>query len=223
MISKSFLIMLFTLFMSITSPANSDFFDLSFESIDGNIISLKEFKNKPIIVVNSASFCGFTYQYEQLENLYKKYINCVFVPNKSFQNSNNILDKLKNISKYSSIDWNEGHFYFYEDEIQTIHRNNVFLFGDAGFSFEPHLAQVGNNIIEDASYLKFLIENNNSYDEIFEKFSRNTCKKKRELKTISNIVGIFFGINTFTKLRDGLVSNFSNKLMYDFFKKVWYD
>ena len=73
MISKSFLIMLFTFFMSITFPANSDFYDLSFESIDGNTISLKEFKNKPIIVVNSASFCGFTYQYEQLENLYQKY------------------------------------------------------------------------------------------------------------------------------------------------------
>ena len=56
MISKSFLIMLFTFFMSITFPANSDFYDLSFESIDGNTISLKEFKNKPIIVVNSAEF-----------------------------------------------------------------------------------------------------------------------------------------------------------------------
>ena len=60
MISKKILFMIFTLFMSITSPANSNFFDLSFESIDGNIISLKEFKNKPIIIVNSASFCGFT-------------------------------------------------------------------------------------------------------------------------------------------------------------------
>ena len=73
MISKSFLIMLFTLFMSITFPANSDFYDLSFEGIDGNIISLKEFKNKPIIVVNSASFCGFTYQYEQLESLQRRF------------------------------------------------------------------------------------------------------------------------------------------------------
>ncbi len=73
MISKSFLIMLFTFFMSIPFAANSDLFDLSFESIDGNIISLKEFKNRPIIVVNSASFCGFTYQYEQLENLYQKF------------------------------------------------------------------------------------------------------------------------------------------------------
>ena len=73
MISKSFLIMIFTLFMSISFSAKSDFFDLSFESIDGKIISLKEFKNKPILIVNSASFCGFTYQYEQLENLYQKF------------------------------------------------------------------------------------------------------------------------------------------------------
>ena len=73
MISKSFLIMIFTLFMSISFSAKSDFFDLNFEGIDGNIISLKDFKNKPIIIVNSASFCGFTYQYEQLENLYQKF------------------------------------------------------------------------------------------------------------------------------------------------------
>ena len=73
MISKYFLFMIFTFFMSISFPAKSNFFDLSFESIDGNIISLKEFKNKPVVVVNSASFCGFTYQYEQLENLYQKF------------------------------------------------------------------------------------------------------------------------------------------------------
>ena len=153
----------------------------------------------------------------------KTYINYVFIPNKLFQNSNEILDKLKSISQFSPIDWNEGHFYFYEDEIQTIHKNNVLLFGDAGFSFEPHLAQVGNNIIEDANYLKFLVENTNSYDEIFENFSRNTCNKKRKLKSISNTVGIFFGINTLTKLREYLVSNFSDQHMCNFLKKVWYD
>ena len=97
------------------------------------------------------------------------------------------------------------------------------LFGDAGFSFEPHLAQVGNNIIEDANYLKFLVENTNSYDEIFENFCRDTFKKKSELKSISNIVGISFGMNSFTKIRDSLVSNFSDQLMSNFFKKIWYD
>ncbi len=153
----------------------------------------------------------------------KKYINYVFIPNKSFQNSNEILDRLKSISNFSSVNWNEGYFYFFEDEIQTLHKNNILLFGDAGFSFEPHLAQVGNNIIEDARYLKFLLDNNNSYNEIFENFSINTCKKKIELKTISNIVGISFGINTFTKLRNSLVSNLSDQLICNFLKKVWYD
>ena len=153
----------------------------------------------------------------------KKYINYVFIPNKSFQNSNEILDKLKSILNFSSVNWNEGYFYFFEDEIQTLHKNNILLFGDAGFSFEPHLAQVGNNIIEDARYLKFLLDNNYSYNEIFENFSINTCKKKIELKNISNIVGISFGINTFTKLRNSLVSNISDQLMCNFLKKVWYD
>ena len=153
----------------------------------------------------------------------KKYINYIFIPNRRFQHSNKILENLRSISKFSSINWNRGYFSFFEDEIQTLHKNNILLIGDAGFSFEPHLAQVGNNIIEDASYLKFLLDKNNSYDEIFESFSRNTCKKKRKLKTISNIVGIAFGINTFTKLRDRLVSNFSDQLMCNFFKKVWYD
>jgi len=153
----------------------------------------------------------------------KKYINYVFIPNKNFQNSNEILDKLRSISNFSSVNWNEGYFYFFEDEIQTLHKNNILLFGDAGFSFEPHLAQVGNNIIQDARYLKFLLDNNNSYNEIFENFSINTCKKKIELKTISNIVGISFGINTFTKLRNSLVSNLSDQLMCNFLRKVWYD
>ena len=44
MISKNFLIMIFTLFMSISFSAKSDFFDLNFEGIDGNIISLKILK-----------------------------------------------------------------------------------------------------------------------------------------------------------------------------------
>ncbi len=153
----------------------------------------------------------------------KKYINYVFIPNRFFQNSNELLNKIKSIPKFSTIEWNEGYFYFYEDEIQPLYKNNVLLFGDAGFCFEPHLAQVGNNIIEDANYLKFLLEKNNLYHEIFENFSRNTSPKKRKLKSISNIVGISFGINTLTKLRDNLVSNFSDQLICNFLKKVWYD
>lgn len=43
------------------------------EKRDGSMVSLNEFKGKVLLIVNTATGCGFTPQYEALENLYKKY------------------------------------------------------------------------------------------------------------------------------------------------------
>ena len=43
------------------------------KSLDGKIIDFSKFKGKKILVVNTASECGFTPQYEDLEKLYKTY------------------------------------------------------------------------------------------------------------------------------------------------------
>lgn len=42
-------------------------------SLDGGVIDFSAFKGKKILIVNTASKCGNTPQYEQLEELYKKY------------------------------------------------------------------------------------------------------------------------------------------------------
>ena len=48
-------------------------YDFSFEDIDGNEVDLQKFAGKPILVVNTASRCGYTPQYANLQNLFLQY------------------------------------------------------------------------------------------------------------------------------------------------------
>ncbi len=47
--------------------------DFEFVSIDGDKLPLGAWKGKPVLVVNTASFCGYTPQYEGLEALWRRY------------------------------------------------------------------------------------------------------------------------------------------------------
>ena len=48
-------------------------YNFSVEKIDGNFISLREYEGNVLLIVNSATRCGFTPQYDDLQNLYEKY------------------------------------------------------------------------------------------------------------------------------------------------------
>lgn len=61
------------------SKAIASFYDLTATSIDGEEISFEKYKGKKVLIVNTASSCGYTYQYEGLQKLNDIYGNDVEV------------------------------------------------------------------------------------------------------------------------------------------------
>ena len=55
------------------AKGNMSIYDFSFKDIDGNQVNLNKFIGKPILIVNTASRCGFTSQYANLQSLFLKY------------------------------------------------------------------------------------------------------------------------------------------------------
>ncbi len=62
-----------------TVNAQSSFYDLKAKDINGHDFDFSSLKGKKVMIVNTASKCGFTPQYEQLQELYKQYGDQDFV------------------------------------------------------------------------------------------------------------------------------------------------
>jgi len=65
-------------------------YDFNFNDLDGSVLNLSEFKNKVMVIVNVASKCGFTSQYDDLQKVWDKYqkkeIVLIGVPSNDFGN-----------------------------------------------------------------------------------------------------------------------------------------
>jgi glutathione peroxidase len=68
-----FFLIMFGLFSKVSANYTKLAYDFEFNDIEGNIIKLSDYKNKIIVVVNVASRCGFTNQYNGLQKLWVDY------------------------------------------------------------------------------------------------------------------------------------------------------
>ena len=110
-----------------SSKVYANVYQFNFKSIDGKEINLSDFKGKPIFIVNTASLCGFTNQYRDIESLHQKYkkdgLIIIGIPSNDFGNQE--LSSNKKVKEFCNINFNIS---FYLTEITNIK-------GDSGHPF----------------------------------------------------------------------------------------
>lgn len=79
----------------------------TFPSIDGGDLSIEAWRGQPVLVVNTASQCGFTYQYDGLQALYDRYrdqgLIVLAVPSDDF---NQELASAEEVKEFCEINFN---------------------------------------------------------------------------------------------------------------------
>ena len=153
------------------------FYDFSIESIDGQIINLSEYKNKVVLLVNTASYCGFTKQYEDLQELWEKYKSkglVVFgVPSNSFnqeKNSNN------DVKEFCEVNFNINFPLSSIFEVKGKNAHEIFKWAK-----DNH----GSSAIPKWNFHKILINKSGKVEDTFASFT-----KPKSNKIINKIEGL---------------------------------
>ena len=96
---KGVLILILFFKTNVNADYKKIFFDFKINDISGKEINLKEYQNKVVLLVNTASFCGFTQQYEDLQELWDKYkddgLIVLGVPSNSFNQESKSNETIK--------------------------------------------------------------------------------------------------------------------------------
>ena len=148
----------------------------------------------------------------------KKATNYIFVPQNNNTEPPSLNHQILNYLIPEDLDWKSTYASFNDGEKTSIYKNGLFLFGDSGFAIPPHTAQAGNQILEDAVYIKKLLNENYDFYETVDIFIKERYLKKDMLAKKSKIVGEILNAQKLTKYFRDIAfktngSNLINKIM----------
>ena len=145
------------------------FYDLNIEGISGETINFRDFKNKVVLVVNTASYCGFTKQYEDLQNLWVKYnkkgLIVLGVPSNSFNQ-----EKKKNseVKEFCEVNFNITFPLTVVTEVKGKNAHELFKWAKANH---------GNSAVPKWNFHKILINKEGKIEETFSSFTKPLSNK----------------------------------------------
>ena len=159
------------LFFKSSSLANYEkiFFDFKIDNITGEVIDFKDYKGKVVLLVNTASYCGFTKQYNDLQELWDKYkskgLIVLAVPSNSFnqEKKNN-----KEVKKFCEINFNINFPIAAITDVKGNNAHEIFKWAKDNY---------GKSAIPKWNFHKILINKDGKVEETFASFTNPMSKK----------------------------------------------
>ena len=145
------------------------FFDFKIESITGELINFNDYKDKVILVVNTASYCGFTKQYEELQELWDTYksqgLIVLGIPSNTFnQEKTNNLE----IKKFCEVNFNINFPLSTITEVKGKNAHDLFKWAEKNY---------GKSAVPKWNFHKILINKDGKIEDTFVSFTKPMSKK----------------------------------------------
>tara|TARA_Y100000590_G_scaffold457116_1_gene609049 strand:+ start:1661 stop:2212 length:552 start_codon:yes stop_codon:yes gene_type:complete len=145
------------------------FFDFKIESISGEEIDLKKYSNKVVLLVNTASYCGFTNQYDDLQKLWDKYKNnglvVLGVPSNSF---NQEKKENKDVKNFCEVNFNINFPMSIISDVKGNNAHEIFKWAKQNY---------GKSAVPKWNFYKILINKEGKIEDTFSSFTSPTSNK----------------------------------------------
>ena len=158
-------------FLKNQALANYDkvFFDFKIDSISGEEIDLQTYKNKVILLVNTASYCGFTGQYEDLQKLWDKYkldgLVVLGVPSNSFNQEKKVNKEVKD---FCEVNFNINFPLSSITEVKGDNAHEIFKWAKKNY---------GKSAVPKWNFYKILINKDGKIEDTFSSLTNPTSNK----------------------------------------------
>ena len=144
-------------------------YDFNFNDLDGSLLKLSEYKDKVIVVINVASQCGFTKQYQDLQNLWDQYkskgLIVLGIPSNSFNQEKNGNDEIK---KFCEVNFNINFPLSTITDVKGINAHDVYKWANKNY---------GKSAIPKWNFHKILINKEGKVEDTFLSFTNPMSKK----------------------------------------------
>ena len=145
------------------------FYDFNIESISGEMINFNKYKGKAVLVVNTASYCGFTKQYDELQSLWDNYksrgLIVLGIPSNSFNQEKSSNSEIK---EFCEVNFNID---FPLSSITNVKGEN------AHDIFKWAKNNHGKSAIPKWNFHKILINKEGKVEDTFASFTKPMSKK----------------------------------------------